>query len=553
MAPSVPLGDPTPASLLIPRTFHRIWLGGAMPAEYERYGATWLAHHPDWEMVTWTEDTLPPLRNQAAFDAATSLAQKADIARYELLLRFGGVYVDTDFECLRNIEPLLAGLEAFSAREDDEFVAIGIMGAVAGHPVFAAAVEQIPGRIAAMPHSGPNEQTGPHLLTELVRAHGDGTTKLTVFGPREFYPYSYDEPHRRGEAFPEAYAVHHWAHSWAEPQVHRFALPVDMARPGDAAVPMALYGELFGVEDPVELALVIDGELTPDVGEQLGALATAVGLATGPAVVAYAPEEVAALPLAGVLGPDPAGAARAVARMLALREDLSGGIADAPTALVDTDLQDDFRRLYRDATWTDGIPGMPLSGGGSLPAVSRPVIDFIREQVGAGSVRSIVDIGCGDLAYMTEVPEVVSGAVDYCGYDIVPELVEAHRCLAWGEFQVGDVTTPGFRADADLVVLKDVLFHLSNEQALAALRNLAASSWKWLVITSNDNDSNEPRVFDRYRWAALNLTLSPFSLEPVAALPRDGGGHFLVFEPSALERLRDDRGSAPVAQAAIAA
>jgi inositol phosphorylceramide mannosyltransferase catalytic subunit len=319
MAPSVPPGEPTPVTLLIPRTFHRIWFGGAMPAEFERYGATWREHHPDWEMVTWTEDTLPPLRNQAAFDAAPSMAQKADIARYELLLRFGGVYIDCDFECLRSIEPLIAGVEAFAAREDDHFVNVAIMGAVPGHPLFTAAVEEIPGRIAALPHAGVNEQTGPHLLTALVQAHGEGTPQLTVFGPPEFYPYKFDEMHRRGEAFPTAYGVHHWAHSWAEPTVHRFALPVDMDRPEQAAVPMALFAELFGAYDPVELALVIDGDLTPEVGARLGALAETVGVAGGPEIVAYAPDEVAALSLAGTLGPDPADAARAVARLLALR------------------------------------------------------------------------------------------------------------------------------------------------------------------------------------------------------------------------------------------
>jgi hypothetical protein len=92
-----------------------------------------------------------------------------------------------------------------------------------------------------------------------------------------------------------------------------------MERPEQAAVPMALFAELFGAGDPVELALVIDAELTDEVGARLGALVETVGVASGPEIVAYAPDEVAALPLAGTLGPDPADAARAVARLLALR------------------------------------------------------------------------------------------------------------------------------------------------------------------------------------------------------------------------------------------
>src|SRR3954452_9252859 len=99
---------PTPpsapnAGLLIPRIIHRVWLGdGAMPPEYEAFGETWAQHHPGWEMRLWRSSDLPPLRNQDLFDRATSFAQQSDIARYELLLRHGGVYVDTDFECLRS-------------------------------------------------------------------------------------------------------------------------------------------------------------------------------------------------------------------------------------------------------------------------------------------------------------------------------------------------------------------------------------------------------------------------------------------------------------------
>ena len=40
-------------------------------------------------------------QDRSLFDRAETYAQKADIARYEVVHRFGGVYVDTDMECLR--------------------------------------------------------------------------------------------------------------------------------------------------------------------------------------------------------------------------------------------------------------------------------------------------------------------------------------------------------------------------------------------------------------------------------------------------------------------
>ena len=76
-------GALAPAVSQIPRVFHRIWLGDApMPEEYVRFGEGWERLHPGWTMRLWTDADLPPLRNQAAFDVATSFAQRADIARY---------------------------------------------------------------------------------------------------------------------------------------------------------------------------------------------------------------------------------------------------------------------------------------------------------------------------------------------------------------------------------------------------------------------------------------------------------------------------------------
>ncbi|HRQ73263.1 MAG TPA: hypothetical protein PLU35_09570 [Phycisphaerales bacterium] len=78
----------------VPRVFHQVWLGGDVPEGLLRVQQRMLELHPGWEHVLWTEDTLPPLINAEQFDEAPEPQFKADVARYELLARFGGVYVD---------------------------------------------------------------------------------------------------------------------------------------------------------------------------------------------------------------------------------------------------------------------------------------------------------------------------------------------------------------------------------------------------------------------------------------------------------------------------
>ena len=100
-----------------------------MPDEFARFGQTWLEQHPGWTMRQWGDDNLPPLRNQVLFDEVESFSAKSDVLRYELLWLYGGVYIDTDFECLRSIEPLLEKVQVFASFETDWSVNGALMGA----------------------------------------------------------------------------------------------------------------------------------------------------------------------------------------------------------------------------------------------------------------------------------------------------------------------------------------------------------------------------------------------------------------------------------------
>ena len=92
----------------IPKIIHQVWLGSPFPEKYSYFQSTWQTFHPDWEYILWTEKEIEEfgLVNQAAYDESTNYGQKSDIARYEILYRMGGLYVDTDFECFKNFDIL---------------------------------------------------------------------------------------------------------------------------------------------------------------------------------------------------------------------------------------------------------------------------------------------------------------------------------------------------------------------------------------------------------------------------------------------------------------
>ncbi len=199
----------------IPLVFHRIWLGGPIPDDLVEYGASFRRHHPDWQLTTWTESNLPPLHNQALFDAASSYAMKADIARYELVCRFGGVYIDSDFASLRPLDPLVDHLGCFFAMEDGRWLTNAIFGAWPGHPFLHRLVRGLDDSVSGDPTGPPNVVTGPQYLSRVYAGSPEAQRSGVALLPAPMLlPYHFSEPERAGEPFPDAFAVHHWSHAW---------------------------------------------------------------------------------------------------------------------------------------------------------------------------------------------------------------------------------------------------------------------------------------------------------------------------------------------------
>lgn len=72
--------------------------------------------HPDWTYYFWTDaDNLELLNRHYpeyvelynSYNGWAHRVQKADFIRYFILHRYGGVYVDLDFEALRPLDALL--------------------------------------------------------------------------------------------------------------------------------------------------------------------------------------------------------------------------------------------------------------------------------------------------------------------------------------------------------------------------------------------------------------------------------------------------------------
>lgn len=216
------------------KIIHRLWLGPApMRERYKEYGRMWAELNPGWEVHDWSEADLPKLINQDIYDELENGAvapipvpphvaiatQRADVAGYELVHMFGGVYVNCDMEPLRPLDGRLPDT-AWAAYEDNTYLNNGAIGAPQpGSPFWAAVIEELPKRFRRMPGQPFHQVTGPYLLTDVYRSK-DWTGQFTAL-PRELFNYaSYMQIPIGGTAAPfrdaayraGAIACHHWGH-----------------------------------------------------------------------------------------------------------------------------------------------------------------------------------------------------------------------------------------------------------------------------------------------------------------------------------------------------
>ena len=158
-------------------------------------------------MRLWTEETLPTdLVRPEAYERLRNPAERSDIIRLEVLFRFGGVYVDTDVECLRPIDPLLQeGVEFFTGTGKGGMAHNSVIAAAPGHPVLERALREL----RPVTEFGVDKHgTGPQFLEEVLREFPD----VGFEPPERFFPAADGQRE-------QAYALHHGAASWKTPDV----------------------------------------------------------------------------------------------------------------------------------------------------------------------------------------------------------------------------------------------------------------------------------------------------------------------------------------------
>ncbi|MFH1254805.1 MAG: glycosyltransferase [bacterium] len=133
----------------IPKIIHQIWVGQSIyPKLFRQWTRIWRKCHPGWKYVLWTEKLLTKffangLVNQRTFDTALyeekNYAKAADVARYEIINKFGGLYADTDVLCFESFELLHYVYDFYAMQDASQLIfwaTNGHFGAIQNHPIL---------------------------------------------------------------------------------------------------------------------------------------------------------------------------------------------------------------------------------------------------------------------------------------------------------------------------------------------------------------------------------------------------------------------------------
>ncbi len=202
----------------IPKKIHYCWFGGSeIPKKNRVWMESWKKYCPDYEIIEWNETNYDVTKNQYMYDAfkAKKWGFVSDYARLDVIYQYGGIYLDTDVEIIKNLDELLYQ-DAFAGVDASKRISTGLgYGAV---PHFHI-IKELLDSYDHMQFDHKNMPSCPMLNEEVFRKHNfvkNGNYQR--FDGMTIYP---EKVLSGKNAFTEiiaptenTFAIHHYDGSW---------------------------------------------------------------------------------------------------------------------------------------------------------------------------------------------------------------------------------------------------------------------------------------------------------------------------------------------------
>lgn len=209
---------------VIPKIIHYMWLGKKeIPDILKQCIDSWKRYCPDYEIIRWDESNYDVHKNEFVSQAYDNKMYGfvPDYARIELLYEYGGIYLDTDVELIRNLDDLLYQ-DAFCSVEKWQVLNWGgCSGAIKGHVALIPFLDRWAKRSLVRKDGTIDNLSSGMIDTSIAieegyKVNGKNQTVngMNIYAYDYFHPYDYMSG--KLEATDDTFSVHHFNGGWLD-------------------------------------------------------------------------------------------------------------------------------------------------------------------------------------------------------------------------------------------------------------------------------------------------------------------------------------------------
>ena len=207
---------------MIPKKIHYCWFGGNPLNKLAiKCINSWKKYCPNYEIIEWNENNYDVNSSKYSEQAyqAKKYAFVSDYARFDIIYKEGGIYLDVDVEIIKPIDNLLNN-KAFMGFEYETYVAPGLgFGAIAGHPLLAHILLNYQKKRFIKNDGKYDYTTIVHTTTNILIDKGlVGNNEIQTVEDCTIYPKDYFQPidikKNKINITDNTYSIHHYASSW---------------------------------------------------------------------------------------------------------------------------------------------------------------------------------------------------------------------------------------------------------------------------------------------------------------------------------------------------
>ena len=178
---------------------------------------------------------------------------------------------------------------------------------------------------------------------------------------------------------------------------------------------------------------------------------------------------------------------------------------------IDFERKNAFENIYKNNIWNNNDKNVPLSGPGSSLEYTQNIANNLNNFIMNNKCKSILDLGCGDLTWISKTKFFNDNNIEYTGIDIVEFLINNNKNkFPHKNFINHDIVNYKGNKKYSIIIIRDVIFHLKMQEVEKIFSNLY-NNFEYLFITSNNNSINNDD-FDKWKFSPRNINIAPFNI-----------------------------------------